>query len=525
MSAVMNSIDTHTAACNLRKLLQGIVTAQELDAISADIYVSDITLDSRDVQPGGVFVALSGSRTHGLEFAQQAITKGARAVLWEVCSTVDEQSVPKSSAAILVLAIQNLRSLLGAIANRFFAEPSSHLQIAGVTGTNGKTTSAYLIAAALSVLNRKAAYSGTLGYGAIDALQYSGHTTPDCISVHRQLASMHAAQQTQIGMEVSSHALDQGRIDGVLVHTALFTNLTRDHLDYHGTLEAYGTAKAKLFERNELQRAVINVGDEFGANLARGLIANQNSTCSVTVYSRDPAALLSFKGQDATLVASKIKPTAHGLLIDIDGSYGCAQLQSRMIGAFNVENLLGVLGVLLGWNISLPQAVYALQQCKAPPGRMENVSSSDQPTVVVDYAHTPDALEKALQTAREHCLGKLICVFGCGGERDVGKRPQMGAIASRLADTVIVTDDNPRMEEGQKIIDDILRGSSSTTLTIRDREHAIAKAISLADIDDCVLIAGKGHEDYQIVGRNTLHFSDVEVARRYLNNNQSERRS
>jgi UDP-N-acetylmuramoyl-L-alanyl-D-glutamate--2,6-diaminopimelate ligase len=530
MSAVMQRIEMATSTINLRELLSEIVTPDD-DARYADIghiNITDITLDSRAVQQGGAFIALPGLRNHGIEFAMQAISNGARVILWEPDQRFQNLSnvIPQSTATLFVLAVPDLKSHLGTIADRFFAQPSAKLSVAGVTGTNGKTTSAFLIAAAMTALHRKASYSGTLGFGGIDALHESAHTTPDCISVHRQLASMSAEHRTHVGMEVSSHALDQGRIDGVRVHTALFTNLTRDHLDYHGTFEAYGAAKEKLFHRPELQHAVINVGDEFGRDAAkRLLVARNGSDFTVTLYAREQSALTSFGNQQARLFASHVERTSHGLVIDINGSYGRATLRSRLIGDFNVENLLGVLGVLVGWKIPLTQAVQALEQCVAPPGRMENVSISGQPTVVVDYAHTPDALEKALRTAREHCVGRLICVFGCGGERDVGKRPQMGTIASRLSDSIIVTDDNPRMEDAQKIIDDILPGVSTNAVVIRDRERAIAHAIALAQPTDCILIAGKGHETYQIVGRNTLHFSDVEVARRYLNAKQQERSS
>ncbi|MBC7983438.1 MAG: UDP-N-acetylmuramoyl-L-alanyl-D-glutamate--2,6-diaminopimelate ligase [Candidatus Obscuribacterales bacterium] len=490
---------------SLRELLHGIATWPD-----DDLFVDDITLDSRAVRAGSVFFALPGMRSHGVAFAAQAVTNNAVAILWEPAPSIDS---PPSLANTRSLAVPNLSRHIGAIADKFFGTPSAQLTIAGVTGTNGKTTSAFLIPAALGMLRQRAGFAGTLGYGAIDALQSSAHTTADCITVHRQLAAMRSERQTHVGMEVSSHALDQGRIDGVRMHTALFTNLTRDHLDYHGTIAAYGAAKEQLFYREGLQHAVVNVGDPFGRSLAERLLARAVRP-KLTTYSVDRCDA----SGDAYLYATRIERAAHGLVIDIDGSWGPIQLHSRLIGLFNVENLLGVLAVLLGWEIPLVQAAHALEQCYAPPGRMETIALADRPTVVVDYAHSPDALSKALQTAREHCAGRLICVFGCGGERDAGKRPMMAAIAAQYADVVIVTDDNPRMEDPSSIVADILRGlpAPHSAIVERDRGLAITHALQIAKPSDLVLIAGKGHEDYQIIKRERLHFSDREVAQRLL---------
>jgi UDP-N-acetylmuramoyl-L-alanyl-D-glutamate--2,6-diaminopimelate ligase len=487
---------------SLRQLLDG-VTAVTVP----DITVSDITLDSRAVTAGAAFIAVPGLRNHGLDYAAQAIANGATVIVYE---PVSNAPVLDASASVVSVAVPNLSNIIGAMSDRFFDSPSAQMKVVGVTGTNGKTTSAYLLPAALAKLERSAGYAGTLGYGHIEALQHSAHTTADCVTVHRQLAAMRDAGDTYVGMEISSHALDQGRIDGVRLHSALFTNLTRDHLDYHGTLEAYGAAKERLFHRESLQHCAINAGDGFGRDLIARLM-KKNVPVPITAYATTDVYR---KLGNRQLFATRMEPSVTGLSIAFDGSWGSGQIRSRLIGAFNAENLLGVLTMLLGLDVPLAQAVQALEQCNAPPGRMETLSVAHKPAVVIDYAHTPDALSKALQTARVHAQGRLLCVFGCGGDRDAGKRPLMGAIAEQYADVVVLTDDNPRMEDADAIVTDILQGFDKPNAAIveRDRTKAIARAISMSGEKDLVLIAGKGHEDYQIVGRNVKHFSDREAA-------------
>jgi len=491
---------------SLRQLLDGLHASDV-----PDIFVSDITLDSRAVTAGALFIAVPGLRNHGLDFAAQAIANGAAAIL---CEPTADTEAPQGDANVVVVAVPNLTHMVGKLADRFFDSPSAAMQIIGVTGTNGKTTSAYLLPAALVKLGRLSGYAGTLGYGHIDALKDSERTTADCITVHRQLATMRDAGDIYVGMEVSSHALDQARIDGVRVHSALFTNLTRDHLDYHGTLAAYGAAKERLFHREELQSCVINAGDDFGRDMIERLLS-QPVHAPVTAFASSEIAR---QLGDRQLFATAIEPVANGLRIAFDGSWGPGVLRSRLIGSFNAENLLGVLAVLLGLDVPVADAVRALEQCAAPPGRMETLTAPNKPVVVIDYAHTPDALSKALITARSHSRGRLVCVFGCGGDRDAGKRPLMGAIAEQHADVVVLTDDNPRMEDGSAIIADILQGADKPQIMLveRDRAKAIAQAIAMCGPDDLVIVAGKGHEDYQIVGRNVKHFSDREIALRCL---------
>jgi UDP-N-acetylmuramoyl-L-alanyl-D-glutamate--2,6-diaminopimelate ligase len=484
---------------NLRQLIAGITAV-----VPPDVEITDLTLDSRAIRPGMAFIALPGTRTHGVGFAAQAVTAGARAVVWEPVAGV---AAPVLAQDVPLIAVPDLTQILGSIADRFFAAPSRAVRIVGVTGTNGKTTTAHVIAAALHQLGEASAYAGTLGYGRIEALHTGTHTTPDSITVHRQLAELRDEGVRFLGMEVSSHALDQHRVDAVRFDTAVFTNLTRDHLDYHCTLDAYGAAKAKLFAWPELQHAVINADDPFG----RTLLASSSLPPDVISFSRAADATLPGRRH---LRALHVVANPHGLEIAIDSSWGATTLRSRLIGAFNVENLLGALATLLSWGVPLPRAIQALEQCSAPPGRMETLSIPGKPLAIVDYAHTPDALEKALHAVRAHCQGKVTCVFGCGGDRDPGKRPLMGAIAERLADRVLITDDNPRSEDGDAIVAGIASGLARpwNALIERDRERAIARALAEAGPADAVLIAGKGHEDYQIVGAERRHFSDRDVA-------------
>ena len=489
----------------------------------ADLHVTDITLDSRAVTPGALFVALRGLRRHGLEFAPQALRQGACAVAYEPpLSQADWNSAREQLALALaevgnpvfVVAVPQLREHLGTLADRFFDEPSLHLAITGITGTNGKTTCAWLLSQALSLCGRPAAYIGTLGFGLPGALTAQEFTTADVISVHRQLDALRRAGAQAIAMEVSSHALHQGRVDGVRFTTAAFTNLTQDHLDYHGTLEAYGEAKARLFQK-PLTARVINVDDAFGAALAgRPADANQGRLVAVS-----RAARLSHEWLTGLYVhARDVQRTAAGLTLTVASSWGETTFQVPLVGDFNIENVLTVLGILLSAGVSLDAATTALARCPAPPGRMETLRAATGPTAIIDYAHTPDALEKALQAARAHCAGRLSVVFGCGGDRDAGKRPLMGRIAMALADDVTVTNDNPRTEEPARIVADILAGidEPETLYVDYDRAAAIRNALVRAKAGDVVLIAGKGHEDYQIIGRERRPFSDREVARATL---------
>ncbi len=356
-----------------------------------------------------------------------------------------------------VVAVPDLRRHLGVIADRFFGQPSQALHVVGITGTNGKTTCAWLIAQALSLCGRPATYIGTLGFGMTGALQPTAHTTSNVVSVHRQLALLRAQGSAAVAMEVSSHALDQGRVDEVRFHTAAFTNLTHDHLDYHDTLHAYGAAKARLFARSTLSARVINVDDAFGRELAGAVSAHGR-----LVLTRRASAGGATAGGAAHVTATNVRTRVDGFDLTLASSWGDAQLRVPLIGEFNVDNMLTALAVLLATDVPLPAAVAALEQCVAAPGRMQTIpgpATVAHPTVIVDYAHTPDALAKALDAARAHCRGRLHLVFGCGGDRDASKRPIMGRVAVTGADAVTVTDDNPRTEDPAGIVRDILAAS------------------------------------------------------------------
>jgi UDP-N-acetylmuramoyl-L-alanyl-D-glutamate--2,6-diaminopimelate ligase len=489
-------------------LLDGIA---KIPASNAN--VSDLTLDSRQVRPGSLFFALPGLKEHGRKFAADAAARGASVVLWEPGEQSGQMTPPTLPPGVFAAAVPNLKSLVGRIADRFFNWPSSQLRITGITGTNGKTTSAYLLAQCLEHLGNAAAYMGTIGFGRPAALAEPTHTTPDAITVHRILAQLRSAGVREVAMEVSSHALDQSRVDGVRFQTAAFTNLTRDHLDYHGSMQKYGAAKAKLFQTADLKHIVLNIGDEFGRALARDY-AGGASLIAVWVGAGDSGWLA-----DRALHATQVRMEPRGISIEVDGTFGKAHVKTQLMGRFNAENSLVVIGCLLSLGVSLAEAAGALAECKPAPGRMEVIKADahNKPTVVVDYAHTPDALAKALSAAREHCEGALWCVFGCGGDRDSGKRPVMGSIAENLADQIIVTDDNPRSEDPQAITQDIVKGiRSGAVRVIHDRGEAIATALREANAIDLVLIAGKGHEDYQIYGETRRSFSDRTEALRYL---------
>jgi UDP-N-acetylmuramoyl-L-alanyl-D-glutamate--2,6-diaminopimelate ligase len=476
--------------------------------VPSPITVSDVTLDSRTASPGCLFLACRGGSHHGLAFAEEAVAHGARAVLYETVAA--EAPVPSLPAGIFVRAVPHLSRVAGIIAERFFDAPSQALTVAGITGTNGKTTCAYLLAQALDLSGRNAAYMGTLGYGLPAALTTSNLTTTDAVNVQRQLAQLRELGAECVAMEVSSHALDQGRVAAVRFHTAVFTQLTRDHLDYHYTMARYAAAKAQLFAWPALAVRVINIDDAWGKELAA-----QPSNARLIVTTRKPHTAGSLPAS-SFVRAAWARVRTSGLTIGIESSWGPCELNVALLGDFNVDNTLTVLAVLLSWGVTLSSAADALARSAAPSGRMELLGSG--PLALVDYAHTPDALAQALHAARAHCRGRLWVVFGCGGNRDAGKRPLMGEIAARLADEVVLTDDNPRSESPQAIINDIRTGIASghPFAVEHDRARAIRATLERAAPEDLVLIAGKGHEDYQIYGAERRAFLDQSVVRAYF---------
>ena len=466
--------------------------------LSHDPSITGLVLDSRAVRPGNAFVAIAGFGAHGLGFVDQARAAGAAAILFEPPAPAE---LPAPADAI---AVPGLRTRMGAMADQFHGQPSRAMTMVGVTGTNGKTSTVQLLAQAWHLLGTASGSIGTLGVGLYGDVVPTGFTTPLVLQMHEVLAQLRDQGARAVAMEVSSHALDQGRVDAVHYDVAVFTNLTRDHLDYHGDMAQYGAAKAKLFHRAGLKAAVVNLDDSFGSELLRTVDAG---VVRIGVSSRG--------AQQATLRADSLKLDGRGIAFDLVVDGARHPVQSPLLGRFNVDNLLAVAGVLhtLG---HAPEAIAALvSQLQPIAGRMNRLGGErGLPTVVVDYAHTPDALEQALQSLQGHLQGRLFCVFGCGGERDAGKRPQMAAIAERLAQKVIVTDDNPRGEDGDAIVADILAGfTAPDAVTVqRNRARAIGLAVKLAGPGDIVLLAGKGHEPYQEVRGVKHDFDDTLVA-------------
>ncbi len=514
--------------------------------------VKRLVTDSRAVAPGDTFVAYPGSQADGRQFIEQAISKGANAVIYEKLVSGHPWEARNFSWNELWklpnLAVVDLRHHAGEIADHVYNRPSKELWMVGITGTNGKTSCAHWVAQSLNSLGRKTALIGTLGNGflppedrrqktedrenqnhgggeavlspqsSVLSLQPTLNTTPDAIRLHGLLADYLAQGAQAVAMEVSSHALEQGRVSGVNYDVALLTNLSRDHLDYHGDMQHYAAAKRRLFEWQQLKYAVLNLDDAFGAELAEQL---KDAEVEVVGYGLSDASLQLAEHHGLRMVyGGALHMDAQGFSLQVHSSWGGGELRSTLLGRFNAANLLGVLAVLLVSGVTLSDALRELEQMKAVPGRMQTYGGSGRPSVVVDYAHTPDALEKVLQALQEITSaggGKLICVFGCGGDRDRGKRPMMGTVAAKLADVCIVTSDNPRSESPHDIIAAIVSGMREHGYQIiEDRAVAIAQAIHGAHAADTVLVAGKGHEAYQEIKGVKYPFSDAEVAQRAL---------
>lgn len=503
----------------LNSLLEGLVPVGSVDD---RIDIADVGLDSRSISSGALFLACRGRRTHGLRGAAQAIARGAHAVAYEPDTDLDPSLLAQlqASTSVRFVAVPDLSRHASRIADRFFDAPSKSLHVAGITGTNGKTTTAWLVARALGVSGTRCAYFGTLGVGEPPAIVAGEYTTADAVTVQRQLAAVREGGASCVAMEVSSHALDQHRIDAVRLRVAAFTNLTRDHLDYHGTMEAYGAAKERLFTMAELGACVINVDDDFGAQLAERHAGRANLWL-IARASQGAARATALAGRHAgvqVLHAIEVVPTPRGQRLRLANAADGSAFEVPLIGDFNAENALVALGILEALGVERARAVSALAQVAAPPGRMEVIGAPDRALAIVDYAHTPDALAQALRATRRHCRGRLRVVFGCGGGRDQGKRSLMGRVAAELADDVIVTDDNPREESPTAITAAIVAGMphSNAARVVHDREAAIRLALEESREGDVVLIAGKGHEQYQIEGDVRREFSDQRVVRAVL---------
>jgi UDP-N-acetylmuramoyl-L-alanyl-D-glutamate--2,6-diaminopimelate ligase len=466
----------------------------------SDLMIRELTLDSRNVRGGDLFLAVPGANFDGRDHIADALKRGAAAVAYEV-----EGAKVLPITDVPLIPVKGLAAQLSDIAGRFYGDPSRSLNLVGVTGTNGKTSVTQLVAQALDLLGQHCGIVGTLGTGFYGALQSGRHTTPDPIAVQATMTDLKKAGARAVAMEVSSHGLDQGRATALAFDVAVLTNLSRDHLDYHGTMQAYGEAKAKLFAWSDLRCRVLNIDDEFGRTLA----AEKRESRLITYSLEDSSAYLFCR--DAKFGDDGVRAT----LVTPQGQH---LLRSSLLGRFNLSNVLAAVGALLGLDYALDEILKVLPQLEGPVGRMQRLGGGAKPLVVVDYAHTPDALEKVLTALRPHAKGRLLCLFGCGGDRDRGKRPLMAEVVERLADGVLVTDDNPRSEVPTQIFDDIRQGFSAVQNVrfVEGRGQAIAEIIAGASADDVIVLAGKGHEDYQEINGQRQAFSDLEEAAKAL---------
>ncbi|MEZ5573664.1 MAG: UDP-N-acetylmuramoyl-L-alanyl-D-glutamate--2,6-diaminopimelate ligase [Halioglobus sp.] len=466
------------------------------DATYAQTIISGVQLDSRKVRPGDLFLALPGEMFDGRQFIEQAVANGASAVVAEapVAGFVDALPVP-------LIELPELHSEAGVLAARFYRNPSRAMQVIGITGTNGKTTTSRIIAQLLRSLGKPCGVIGTLGTTLAEDIAEAVNTTPDAISLQHQLAQWLAQRVLHVSMEVSSHALEQGRVSGVEFATAIYTNLSHDHLDYHGSMEAYGRAKLRLFTHPGLRFAVINADDPF-AERVRAVVT---SPTQVVTYSAS--------GAPADVRVENVQFHSDVVCGELHTPWGMANFSSPLPGDFNLANLAAAVAALSVAGEDLLAVLDAVTQLHPVPGRMQTIPNAHGVQVIVDYAHTPHALEQVLSALRPHVSGSLITVFGCGGDRDRQKRQIMGRVACSLSDRVVVTSDNPRSEDPLVIMSDIEAGCSGHYTLIADRAQAIVAALADAVAGDCVVIAGKGHEEYQLVDGVRLPFSDADEAR------------
>jgi UDP-N-acetylmuramoyl-L-alanyl-D-glutamate--2,6-diaminopimelate ligase len=462
-----------------------------------------LALDSRELAYGDLFVALAGAKQHGLAHGEQAISNGACAVIFDPAGNGQQlaETLQRSvSAPVPMIAVENLGLKLGELAARFYGDPSRFMTVIGITGTNGKTSCSQF----LSQMLDDCGIIGTLGWGEWGNLNKTLNTTPDALAIQKILAELLKNKKRTVAMEVSSHGLEQGRVNGVAFKGAVFTNISRDHLDYHGTMDAYVQAKLALLKQPGLAFAVVNLDDGYSGQIITAVPE------SVQLWNFSAKGRTSDSGE--SVHAENIVHKTEGIEFDAHYKGQVQQVKVPLFGDFNVENVLAVLTVMLAMDIPLAEAARKLAVIKPVDGRMERFGAETDPLVFVDYAHTPDALDKVLSSLRKHCKQALWVVFGCGGNRDTGKRPQMGKIAEFWADHVVITDDNPRYENGLDIVNDILAGCKTAKIeVIQNREQAIQKVVASAAKDDCIVIAGKGHEQYQESNGVCVPFSDRQV--------------
>ena len=497
-----------------------------------DVEFNGMAIDSRNIKAGNIFIAYKGKDSDGRKYIQGAIDNGAVAVIaeknieWEKFTVVDGKTP--------VYVFPEVREKVGLLAANYFGNPSDSMKVIGITGTNGKTTSSHILAEALNLLHRRSGIIGTLGNGLWGHLKATQHTTPDPVSLQKTLKDLKDDGAEFIAMEVSSHALDQGRVNGIVFDMAVLTNITHDHLDYHSTIDHYAETKKKLFESEGLKSLVLNIDDEYGklwvnSFVSASVASASNNTTNCVGYSRkSQAEELGISGFNQ-IIASNVFSNEKGLGFDFSSSWGEGHIRNQnLYGEFNISNLLAVCCVLFSQGFDIQEVTYVLSRVHGVQGRMEKIQTSGQPTVVVDFAHTPDALENVLSELKKQNLkqskGQLVCVFGCGGDRDNKKRSLMGGIANQLADKIIVTNDNPRLENSKKIFNDILSGinDSSRVRIIEDRTEAITYAINTSEENDIILVSGKGAESYQDINGVKIPYSDIDVINRIFKLNSSE---
>lgn len=486
----------------LKQLLSWLSVESNVD----DVDVLGLKLDNREIGVGDVFIALSGFNVHGLDYAYQAERAGAIAVLTEPAKRGRANSVGRQKPLkIPVIEVKNLSDQLGQLASQFYGNPSAQIKVTAITGTNGKTSVAWLMMHALEQLGVKTGYIGTLGVGDIKGVNTLNNTTPSAIEIQKSLAAMRQQGFEHVCIEVSSHALDQKRFVGTQVENAVYTNLSRDHLDYHKTMKAYAKTKSSLFTDFESANKIINIDDDFGKEWVVNELANQN----VLTYAIDNI--------EATYLAQNIELMPEGIAFDLRHKNESRQFQTSLLGQFNVENTLAVIATLHAMGFSISQLQHTVAALSPVPGRMNRIDITDSHAImVVDYAHTPDALEQVLKALKAHVENDLWCVFGCGGNRDKGKRPMMGAIAEQYADHVVLTDDNPRFEASSQILADIEFGMQTKPHVISDRKQAITYVVDKSQKGDIILLAGKGHESTQEINGELYEFNDIDVVKTIL---------
>jgi UDP-N-acetylmuramoyl-L-alanyl-D-glutamate--2,6-diaminopimelate ligase len=485
----------------LKELLKDWVSNIETSEFANNPIVG-LALNSRDIKEGYVFIALAGSKQHGMAYVDQAINNGTCAIIYDPAG--NGSSLAEHITHIPMIAVDELTEKIGYMAARFYKNPSKQMNVIGITGTNGKTSCSQF----LSQMLDDCGIIGTLGWGELNNLQKTHNTTPDALEIQRILAELLNAQKKVVAMEVSSHGLDQGRINGVAFKGAIYTNISRDHLDYHGTMEAYLQAKLLLLNTPGLAFVVVNLDDEFSNQIIAAVPEN------VEIWGH------SVKGKKrlgcSCTSAENILNTNEGIEFDLNSLGNKHRIKIPLYGDFNVENVMAVFTTMLAIGVTESEAIKRLANIKPITGRMERLGGQGDPLIFVDYAHTPDALDKVLASAKKHCTQALWVVFGCGGDRDKGKRPQMGRIASERANHAIITDDNPRFENALDIVNQILKGCLSVgdSIThckveiIQNRTQAIQSVLARASAKDCIVVAGKGHEHYQEVNGVRFDFSD-----------------